>query len=95
MAVSQAHVPTPAARRYLGQLCSHFAHRLPVTVDEATGRIGFEGGDCLLKAEADVLSLRIETADATQLERLEGVVARHLERFMFRETPEITWTRES
>ena len=91
MSTSEASVPTASARRYMGQMCSHFGHKLPVTLEGDTGRIGFDGGDCVLCAEAEALLLRIEAADDASRERLEGVAARHLERFMFREAPTVEW----
>ena len=91
MNTSEARVATTSARRYLGQMCSHFGHRRPATTDGDTGRIGFEGGDCVMRAEAEALVLRIEAEDEASRERLEGVAARHLERFMFREPPTIEW----
>ena len=39
---SSATVPTSHARRYMVQLCKHFAHRVPATFDERDGRIQFE-----------------------------------------------------
>lgn len=41
MPTSEARVPTTAARRYLGQLCKHFEHKLPVALAEHHGRIDF------------------------------------------------------
>ena len=91
MSISEARVPTASARRYMGQMWGHFGHRRPAATEGDTGRIGFEGGDCLMRAEADALVLRIEAVDDASRERLEAVAARHLERFMFRETPTVEW----
>jgi hypothetical protein len=90
---SEARVATLSPRRYLGQLCKHFQHKLPVTLDEAAGSIAFATGLCTLQAEPDVLLLRVSAADPDALLALEGVVARHLLRFAFRDPPEIAWTR--
>lgn len=89
--ISMAAIGTPMGRRYLGQLCKHFQHRLPIDLDETTGRIAFPMGDCLLRATKDSLHLACEAPDDEALKRLEDVVARHLLRFAFRETLEITW----
>jgi len=104
MPTSIARVATAVPRRYLGQLCKHFEHRLPVTLAEATGaeatdaeatgRIEFTAGVCMLAAESDALVLRVEAADDASVATVEDVVARHLLRFAFREPPEIVWTRE-
>lgn len=83
---SEARFATAQAPRYLGQLCKHFAHRLPVTQGEREGRIAFPDGLCLARAEAEALVLRLGTADAASLVRLQHVVESHLLRFAFRES---------
>jgi uncharacterized protein len=93
MAASEARVATTMAARYLGQLCKHFAHRLPVSQAEREGRIEFPVGVCRLEAAGDTLILSAEAPDAESLARLEEVVARHLERFAFRDRPAIDWHR--
>jgi hypothetical protein len=92
---SEAQVATAVPARYLAQLCKHVAHKLPVTFDERHGRIEFAAGPCELDAagQAGVLLLRVSAGDEAGLAQLEGVVARHLERFAFREKPEIRWRR--
>lgn len=91
MPASQARITTELASRYLQQLCKHFAHKLPVTFGPERGRIEFSIGVCELRAVPGVLTMHAEAADATALKQLEDVVARHLERFAFREQPEIAW----
>ena len=90
---SEAHIPTEKAERYLGQLCKHWAHKFAVTHTQRHGRIELPAGLCVLDAEAETLLLRVEAADEALLSRMEEVVARHLERFMFRESPQIAWQR--
>lgn len=92
-----AAVPTAHASRYLQQLCKHWQHNLAVEHDEAQGTITFprdaRGADwpadavVTLVAGADHLDCRIDASAAGQLEALEGAVARHLDRFAFREAP--------
>jgi hypothetical protein len=88
-----ARVSTTVPRRYMGQLCKHFEHKLPIMLAEDSGRIEFPMGVCTLAAEEGTLVLRAAAEDAAALERLEDVVARHLLRFAFREPPEIVWQR--
>jgi uncharacterized protein len=90
---SEARVATTRAARYLGQLCKHFAHRVPATHAETEGRVDFPWGVCTLEASVDVLILRAEAKDTPSLDQVEEVVARHLERFAFRDKPEIRWSR--
>jgi hypothetical protein len=90
---SEARVPTSVPARYLGQLCKHFAHKVPVEYTAEHGRLEFPFGTCVVEAESDLLVLRADAQDEPSLRHLEEVIARHLERFAFREKPEIRWTR--
>jgi len=96
MIVSEARVATAMGSRYLGQICKHFAHKLPVEYAETgagRGKIKFQSGTCILESDPHALRLRAEAGDAESLARLEDVVARHLARFAFREELQITWSR--
>ena len=88
---SEALVHTTVPSRYLQQLCKHFAHRCPVTVDEVSGHIAFDAGNCHLKAAGGTLQLIATAAGDAQLEQVQDVVARHLVRFAFREELTIDW----
>ncbi len=94
---STARVPLSAPRRYLGQLCKHFVHKIAATwaEDYSTGRIEFAMGPCDLQADEaqGLLVMRVDAASEEDLTRLEGVVGRHLERFAFREPLTVNWTR--
>jgi hypothetical protein len=92
---SEARVQTAVAARYLGQLCKHFQHKLPVTLEEQHGRIDFSAGTCELDAavNAGALTMRVTAGDETALATLEDVITRHLKRFAFREEPEVWWIR--
>ena len=94
---STADVPTANGSRYLQQLCRHWAHNLAVDYDACEGRVTFPRdargadwpGDALVTMTAgeDVLACRIDASAEGQLEALKGAVARHLDRFAFREAP--------
>ena len=95
--VAIAHVPTAAASRYLQQLCKHWQHNMPVAFTSDHGTVTFpkdargadHPGDGLatFDATADTLDVRIDATSSEQLEGLKGAVARHLDRFAFREAP--------
>lgn len=89
-----ARVATTSPGRYLGQLCKHFAHKLPATHDAETGRIEFPFGVCELATGKDLLCLCVSAIDLESLQRLEDVIGSHLSRFAFREPLEISWTRD-
>jgi hypothetical protein len=88
---SEARVQTTTPARYLGQLCKHFAHKIPVTLEADTGSIAFPAGLCRLATDVDTLILHVEAPDAAALAQVQDVVARHLLRFAFREPPTIEW----
>lgn len=92
-----ARVPTASGSRYLQQLCKHWQHNMPVEFTAERGTVTFprnargadHPGDGLatFDAAADTLDVRIDATSPEQLEGLKGVVARHLDRFAFREAP--------
>lgn len=94
---STARIPTANASKYLQQLCKHWQHNLPVTFTADHGTVTFpkdaRGADwpadalVIFKAAPDALSVRIDASIDGQLEGLQGAVARHLDRFAFREAP--------
>ncbi len=94
---STARVPTANGSRYLQQLCKHWSHNLEVEFTPEKGRVVFprnaRGADwpgdatLLLEAHADALECRLEASAEGQLEALKGAVARHIDRFAFREAP--------
>lgn len=94
---SSATVPTGSAGRYLQQLCKHWSHNLQVEFTPEHGTIVFphdarganHPGDALVTMDAAEagLDVRIDATSAEQLEGLKGAVARHLDRFAFREAP--------
>ena len=98
-----AAVPTAHASRYLQQLCKHWQHNLEVTFTETTAAIicpkdsrGADWpGDGKIRMTAQPLTLecRIEATAPEQLAGLKGALARHLDRFAFREAPlRFDWT---
>ncbi len=94
---ASANVPTTSASRYLQQLCKHWAHNLDVTFNAEEGRIVFPrdarglnfpgDGAVTLKAHETELEVLVDATAPEQLEGLKSAVARHLDRFAFREAP--------
>lgn len=92
-----AAVPTTHGSRYLQQLCKHWAHNLAVDFTADRGTVTFPRdargadypGDALVTfdARADTLDVRIDATSPEQRDALKGAVARHLDRFAFREAP--------
>lgn len=86
-----AKLNTPNASRYLQQLCKHFQHKRPVEFDPSHGSIEFSVGICQLDAEGEGLTMMLTAPDEAQMAQLQDVVARHLERFAFREEISVDW----
>jgi hypothetical protein len=94
---TKAAVPTAHGSRYLQQLCKHWAHNLAVEFTPEHGIVTFPKdvrgadypGDAVVTFDArdTALDVRIDASSAEQREGLKGVVARHLDRFAFREAP--------
>ena len=97
MVGATALVPTAHGARYMQQLCKHWAHNLKVEFDATRGTVVFPRdargadwpGDAVvtMTAREDVLECRIEASAAGQLDGLKDALARHLDRFAFREAP--------
>ncbi len=96
MPVSEARIPTPAASKYLQQLCKHWSHKFSVEFTPEKGRVPFDADRaCDFSATADALTLRVEAADDEALSRTERVVIDHLKRFAFREDlGNVEWNRQ-
>ncbi len=92
-----ATVPTAHASRYLQQLCKHWAHNLAVEFDTERGKVTFprdvRGADWpadavfTMTAGPTALECHIAASSPAQLAALKETVARHLDRFAFREAP--------
>lgn len=89
---ASAFFQTENAERYLGTLCKHFGHKVPVAFEPASGHIELPFGQCDLRAETAGLALTAEAGDKPGLDRTIQVITSHLERFAFRENPELAWT---
>lgn len=97
MVSTTANTPTAHASKYLQQLCKHWQHNLAVEFTPEHGTVTFPkdargatwAGDALVTFDAgpDALSVRIDASSDEHVEAMKGVVARHLDRFAFREAP--------
>lgn len=94
MARSHARVATDRPGRYAKQLASHFSRKIETHWDEETGQgsLSFGSGTAAMTATPDALLLVVEGAPE-DLERLEGVVGRHLVRFGTKDELVAEWHR--
>lgn len=82
---------TENAERYLGTLCKHFGHKVPVSYEPGSGRIELPFGQCVLSTDGTGLRLTATANDRPQLDKTIQVISSHLDRFAFRENPDLTW----
>lgn len=91
MPVSRSHVVTDNPSRLITRLCNHWSHKFPVRHDEREGEILLDIGQCRLAVTEKGLDVALEAGDAEQLQRLQEVVADHLERMASGEALTFNW----
>ncbi|MBW6422574.1 DUF2218 domain-containing protein [Rhizobium sp. XQZ8] len=79
---------TEHGRKYLVQLCKHFAHKIDVTYTEDHGECRFSCGMAVLDADDTGLKITAVAEGSEQLTETQSVIERHLVRFAFRENLE-------
>jgi len=87
MTIVRGRAETASGSKYLQRLCKHWGHKFEVEFSENKGQVRFPSAVATMEANADVLLVTIETDDAESIEQLKEVVAKHLDRFAFREAP--------
>jgi hypothetical protein len=58
-----------------------------------SGTISFGWGQCTMQATPGTLTLRAEAADEESLQRVQGIIARDIERFGKRNQLTVSWQR--
>ncbi len=90
---SSARIKANNPTRLILRLCKHWGHKFPVSFDERQGDVQLSIGRCLMQAQEGELEVRLESSDAEQLQKLEQVVADHLQRMAGAEALSIEWRR--
>lgn len=90
---STVHIVTTNPGRLIRRLCKHWSHKFEVSFDDQQGSIALGADHCQLTAGEGSLTAQIKSEDQTQLERLETVVADHLQRMSSEETFTFDWQR--
>ncbi|HTN66465.1 MAG TPA: DUF2218 domain-containing protein [Burkholderiaceae bacterium] len=90
---SSARIKANNPARLILRLCKHWGHKFPVSFDERQGDVQLSIGRCLMQAQVGELEVRLESGDAEQLQKLEEVVADHLQRMAGAEALNIEWRR--
>lgn len=90
---SETRIASPKARKYLAQLCKHFAHKVEVDWSEAEGHVDFGPGICDMAATEDELHLVCRSDTEEGLARVIFIVDDHVKRFAWREEPKVDWSQ--
>lgn len=87
MPTAIARVPTAHAAKYLQQLCKHWAHKLETDLQGYDGTVRFPEATARMHASERDLTVELEAESRETVDLIKDVVARHLDRFAFREAP--------
>lgn len=98
--LSEANLQTAQASKWLAELCRQFQNRaakhpemgIEVHWSETRGSVDFGWGRCVLQAGSDALNLRVEADQADDLERLQELLTRHVERHNSSDQATVLWT---
>ncbi|TCM21931.1 hypothetical protein EDF56_101608 [Novosphingobium sp. PhB165] len=82
-----AKVATPNGGKYVQQLCKHWSHKLETRVEGDTGTVTFPTAVATMTADGEGIAIAITGENRDDVEQLTDVVARHIDRFAFREDP--------
>ena len=91
---ARADVATDSPARYAKQLVSHLGRRAPWTTEGDTSSRAFGEGRGTIVVGEGVLTLLAEGPDEEALARVQGSLARHLERFGRRNELQVRWVPE-
>lgn len=86
MIEAQARIATLESSRYLTELAEAWVHTYPVRYDTLTAEIQLPGGELVLTADGDSLSLRLVGTDRERFDATKESVAKHVDRVAEHET---------
>lgn len=92
---SSAIFLTDRAVRYLSMICQHFDHKVEATCKPGKGHVRFSFGQCEMSADAHALAFVATAEDEANLDKVRRIVTSHLDRFAFRENPDLSWKEEN
>ncbi|QKV18658.1 DUF2218 domain-containing protein [Oricola thermophila] len=93
MPKATARYRTENGRKYLVQLCKHFAHKIEVDYTEEKGRCELPPGPAEMFADDEGITFVVSAEDEERLDKVKDVITSHLARFAFREKLEkLDWT---
>lgn len=91
MKKSTTTIATQAASQYIGKLCRHFRHKIETEYTPTTGLATFPFGICTMTAKSNQLVFDITANDMESVDKIKGVLERHLVKFAYKEDLTIDW----
>lgn len=94
MKISKSTINTEAASSYIGKLCRHFRHKIETEYTATSGLATFPFGICEMSATPEHLFFNISASTLEGVEKIKGVLERHLLKFAYKEELVIQWQDE-
>jgi hypothetical protein len=96
MLEAEARIATNEASRYLTEVALAWVHTYPVRYDAITAEVELPGGELVMTADGDSLSLRLTGPEGEGFESAKTMVARHVDRAAGRDSGvRCVWTQLS
>ena len=96
MAEAEARIATSDASRYLTELALAWVHTYPVRYDAITAEVELPGGELVMTADGDSLSLRLVGPEGEGFEAAKQMIAEHVDRAAGRDAGvRCVWTQFS
>jgi hypothetical protein len=76
----EARIATNEASRYLTELALAWVHTYPVRYDAITAEVELPGGELVMTADGDSLSLRLVGPEGPGFEAAKATIAKHVDR---------------
>lgn len=92
MEAVSAKVTSQTPARTMARLCNHFKHRVNVVRDGDHALVEFPNASLRMDATEHEIQLHLQAEDAATIERLEGVVSKHLKQVAAPEELKVEWT---
>jgi len=86
MLEAEARIATNEASRYLTDLARAWVHSYPVRYDAITAEVELPGGELVMTADGDSLSLRLVGPEGEGFEAAKAMIAEHVDRAAGHET---------
>jgi len=80
MLEAEARIATTEASRYLTEVALAWVHTYPVRYDAITAEVALPGGELVMTADGDSLSLRLVGEEGAAFEAAKTTIAEHVDR---------------